>query len=123
MDETAYQIGVSWNEDILEIAITGQALKQNARKIALDIFKVFSEHRPGKVLINCTKVVGRLSTTDTYFHVRQYPSEHHQPTRLAVVDLPENESASSFQELAAANVGYPLKFFTDIDKAVKWLRE
>lgn len=123
MDGNTYQISITWNEDIMEIAITGQASKQNAHEIAQHAIKILSEHRPDKVLVDCTNLVGRLDLIDTYFHVRQYPSERHRPVKLAVVDIPENKGYFSFHETTASNAGVPIKYFTDSDEAVKWLRQ
>lgn len=122
MNET-YQIGVSWNEDVLEIVITGQRSIKNAQEMAQDIFKILDEHRPDKVLVDSTKVSGRLEIAEIYFHVQQYPSpiERYHPKKVAVLDKPENKSLASFYEVAAANVFLPMKFFTNKNEALKWL--
>ena len=122
MDKDAYQIGFSWNEDIMEITITGHTSIHNAPEIAQDVINMMSEHRPDKVLIDSTKIVGRTSLVDTYFSARQYPIHRHRPAKLAVIDIPENRDYFEFHETTAANAGVPIKYFTDIDEAVKWLQ-
>ena len=123
MNEKIYQIGISWNEDVLEIVITGQRSIKNAQEMAQDIFKILDEHRPDKVLVDSTKVSGRLEIAEIYFHVQQYPSpiERHRPKKVVVLDKPENKSLASFYEVAAANVFLPMKFFTNKNEALKWL--
>ena len=123
MNEKTYQIGVSWNEDVLEIVITGQRSVKNAKEMAQDIFKILDEHRPNKVLVDSIKVSGRLEIAEIYFHVQEYPSpiERYRPKKVAVLDKPENKSLASFYEVAAANVFLPLKFFTNKNEALRWL--
>ena len=125
MNEKTYQIGVSWNEDVLEIVITGQRSIKNAQEMAQDIFKILDEHRPDKVLVDSTKVSGRLEIAEIYFHVQEYPSpiKRHRPKNVAVLDKPENESLASFYEVAAANVFLPMKFFINKNEALIWLRK
>jgi len=91
--------------------------------MAQDIFKILDEHRPDKVLVDSTKVSGRLEIAEIYFHVQQYPSpiERYHPKKVAVLDKPENKSLASFYEVAAANVFLPMKFFTNKNEALKWL--
>jgi hypothetical protein len=42
-------------------------------------------------------------------------------SKIAVLDIAENEPSYSFQETTSANVGIRLKWF--ISEAMKWLRE
>lgn len=113
---------VSWNEDVMEIGITGQASKQNANEIAEHVIKMLSEHRPDKVSVDCTRLVGRLSLVNTYYHARHYPGQRHRPVKLAVLDVPKNKGYFSFHE-TTADAGAPIKYFTDSEKAVKWLKQ
>ncbi len=123
MQEKDYEVDVSWNEDILWIVITGKASEQNASEISRVAFEAAAEARPTKVLIDCTKLEGRLSVVDTYYHVREYPSQAYQVARSAIVDSPDNVTYYSFHETAAANVGAHMKYFTDTNEALGWLNQ
>lgn len=122
MDENHYKVDVSWNKDILWITISGKATRQNASEMAKSVFGAQEELKPAKVLIDCTRLEGRLSITDTYFHVREYPKLNH-PTKRAILDRPENREFFTFHETTSINAGVLMKYFTDIDKALKWLNE
>lgn len=116
------QVDVSSNEDMLLFVITGHTSTEAAAAAAQAVFKAVNERRPTKVLIDCTKVMGRLSVVDTYFHVREYPFQSYR-AKVAVVDNAEHVDYDSFHETTAANVGFYIKFFRDIDEALKWLNQ
>ena len=123
MGKKDYQVDKSMERDILFISITGKASKRNAGEIARIVFEAVQELKPIKVLVDCTKLVGRLSLTETYYHVREYPAQPHVVSKSAIVDLPENAEYYNFHQVTAANVGVPMKYFTDIDTAVEWLNQ
>lgn len=117
-----YQISTSWNEQVLEIRISGQAMPHDADVIAREVFEIAEVRRPSRVLIDVTNLQGRLSIVDYYHELKNFPLVH-IIIKTAVVDLPENESNYTFQETAMVNVGYQIRFFSDIRKARAWLEE
>jgi hypothetical protein len=121
MDDEAHQTSVYRLGDILAIGISGQATTGNASEIARRIISLISEHKPAKLLIDCTGLVGRLGTFDTYYHVRDYPRDTYRPGKTAILENPENEEVYSFHQTAAANVGFELHYFTRMEDALKWL--
>ena len=123
MNKMDFAVGVVRREDILWIEITGKASSRNAGEIARTVFEAVQEHKPPKALIDCRKLVGRLSLTETYYHVREYPAQPHVVSKSAIVDLSENAEYYNFHQVTAANVGVPMKYFTDIDTAVEWLNQ
>ena len=123
MDEGAYQIGVSWNDNILQMVITGEASSEIANKIAQEVIAILVENRPKRVLIDCRNLKGRLGIIDTYFLIKNYPGKHAVP-KLAILDIAEKESYYAFQKVIAANVSLnSLRYFSDSDEAMSWLRE
>lgn len=67
--------------------------------------------------------LNQLSTTETYYHVRQRPTVSHHPDRVAVLHNPENKPICSFHEVTAANAGLRMKSITDVGEAMRWLRQ
>ena len=122
MTDAAYGIDCSWKDDILRIVITGHTTVRNAGAIAQEVITLAAAQRATRLLIDARNLQGRLGITDTYFHVRDYPAEMPR-TRTAVVDLAENEPYWSFHETAAANIGFALRYFVDVDAAGAWLRQ
>jgi hypothetical protein len=123
MIHKAYDISSYWDGDVLTIVITGQLLRGNAKEIARDVIAVTNAHKPQKTLINCLELVGRLSTADTYYHVRNYPSERYPVPRVAILDKEENKNYYSFHETTANNVGIYIKYYNNSDEAMQWLRQ
>lgn len=117
-----YQISTSWNEDTLEMRLSGQGTPNNADLIAKKVFEIVEVRRPKKVLIDITNMRGRLGIIDTYRRVQDYPPIH-VIAKTAVVDLPENHDQYAFHETAMVNLGFQIRFFSDIQKARAWLEE
>jgi stage II sporulation SpoAA-like protein len=116
-----FQITTSWKGDILELFITGRVIKQNAKDIALDVFKINAEYKPTLMLIDCRELEGRLGLADAYGLVSEYPVEHHTTSKTAVVENAENSEIFTLQQNAATNAGYPVRYFTDETRAKNWL--
>jgi hypothetical protein len=123
MSEQTYEIGVSWNDDILEVVLSGEASEQNAGGIARDVITMACERRPRRLLVDCRTLTGRLGFADTYFLVREYPLEGAYITpRIAVVDTTANRNQAAFQETTTRNLGLNLRYFSSKDDAIEWLR-
>lgn len=122
MDNGTYQIDVSWNGQLLEMTISGEATKDNGDAIALDVIRLVVQHKPDLLFIDVRKVKGRLGIIDTYFHVRDYPRPPHPVTRAAILELPENKDYYVFHETTARNAGMNVRYFVDFDEAMAWLQ-
>ncbi|HEX8915838.1 MAG TPA: hypothetical protein VF796_26015 [Humisphaera sp.] len=121
MEPTEYHITSSRDAGLLLIGLTGQATRDNAGRIAADVIALVTAERADRVLVDCTRIGGRLGVTDTYYHVREYRLGDHRPRRVAVIDLPEHAEYFTFHETAAANVGYGfLRYFSDPAAARRW---
>ncbi len=116
-----YTITVEAVHDILELAISGQATRENAQEIAQAFADVASRYdKP--VLVDVRDVEGRLGVTDTYYHVRNHPHRRYK-WKTAVIELPENASYYTFHEVTAMNAGLSLRYFHTHEEARAWLRE
>jgi hypothetical protein len=117
-----YQISSSMNEGVHEIVMKGELIQGEHDRMSLDMITLISSMGANNVLVDIRALRGRLSITETYERVRNYPP-HMYKTYVAMVDIPENSDYSSFHETTAANAGMKLRFFTDIDTARTWLKK
>jgi hypothetical protein len=117
-----YNITTSWAGCVLEMRISGQMTSGNPEMIASDVFKIAEDNRPARVLIDVTGFQGRQNISDYFRDMKKFPLVHYI-VKTAVVDLPENKAMSSFQETAMVNVGFEIRFFTNLEKARAWLAE
>lgn len=123
MNERTYQIGVSWNEEILVITLSGQASEHNAAEIVREVIGIANEKRPRRVLVDSRNLRGQPGFADTYFLAREYPLQDAYITpRIAVINREENRSLASFRETTTWNLGLNIRYFSDPDEAIVWLR-
>lgn len=123
MTDQPYSVSTTWEDGILRIVVKGRQGDQKFSEIAAVIFQHLGEKRPECALVDVRALVGRPSTFETYDGVRAYPPRRYVPRRQAVLDLPAHRDFFSFHEDTSANVGVPLKYFTDEAAALVWLRE
>ena len=123
MDGENFKLSSAWHDDVLEFTLTGQISENNPLNIARQVAVQVNEDKPGKMLFDCRQFQGRLSTSQTFFHVREDYGAKHFPYKIAIVDNPQNSDYHSFHETAAVNVGLKLRYFTAIEAARDWLRQ
>lgn len=124
MEQENYEICSAWENDVLRISISGtlgEPMMAGAKRIGQNVAELFDEHAPDKVLIDCTNLTGRLGVAETYFHLREYRPGAHLPSKVAVLDLPENRALFSFQETTGMNAGLFAKYFGNLAEALQWL--
>jgi hypothetical protein len=123
MDEkTNYQISSLVNEGIIEIVITGEVTKSTMDRLHAEVITIIKEANAKAVLCDIRPLKGpHEEITAAYYRARSIPLD---VTKLpaAIVDPSENSAYLSFYETTAANVGHPLKWFTDMDSARAWLQ-
>ena len=108
------------------VTATGTRSLETVLAMSKDILKVCVEKRVKKVLMDVRAMEGRLSTLDAY----EIPDKHFPKmrdrsviTHLAIIDLKEYEGSYRFFETVAVNRGFMVRIFSDVDKALEWLRE
>jgi hypothetical protein len=116
-----YQISSSVNEGILKIVLTGEVIKTEIEKLVNEVIAIIKANGLKNVLVDVRTIKGRFGYAEVYSRVRSYPPDLLK-VNFAVVDLPENADYESFHETTAQNAGMKLKWFTDIDAAIAWLK-
>jgi hypothetical protein len=120
-NKTDYQISSSVHEGIVEIVITGELTSTAFNKLHVEAIEIIRELNAKAVLCDIRALKGPHEFGEAYFRVRNMPQDI-KSLSAAIVELPNDKAYQSFHEDAAANVGWPLKWFTDIDAARAWLK-
>ena len=115
-----YNISTSSYRNILYVTIQGYSDRNNADDIARDVIRIVLQHQPAGILVDVRELEGRLSTAETFFHVRNYPTDIPR-YKTAIIDHEKNRAYGDFFELAAANLGHNIRCFYDREAAMKWL--
>ncbi len=98
------KITASWENEILKILISGQVIRQNAKDIAVDVFRISSENKPRLMLIDCRELEGRLGLTDTFGLVSKYPAERHTTDKTAVIENAVNSEIFTLKNISPQNL-------------------
>ena len=76
-----------------------------------------------KILFDCTPMAGNMSAVDR-FEVAEYSASILPRTlRIAVLGRQDQILPDNFFENVARNLGLTLTVFSEIDDAIKWLKE
>ncbi|MFH2043619.1 MAG: hypothetical protein ABIK92_00550 [Pseudomonadota bacterium] len=106
------------NEGIVDIVVTGELSADDVDKLRSKVIEIIRESNAKGVLTDVRASTGPHKIVDEYYRVRSLPSDVRiMPS--AVVDVPENQDYKSFFETTAANSGWRIKWFTDIESAKK----
>ncbi len=123
MKEKPYQVECSEDEGLITIMITGTTYGPNGDAIAQEVNRIEEELKPQLLLIDTRKAVGRADFSTTFGQIKKYHTRYkYIPPKMAVIDLEENEGIFSFHETAARNAGLNIRFFTDAEEALEWLK-
>jgi hypothetical protein len=120
----SYQLNVKDEGDFLRIAVAGVRTREAVLAIAGEIIGLCVKHQRSKVLVDVQTLTGRLSTLDAFeIPALEFPHLKGKGVdQAAIVDLEEFEHSYRFFEDVAANRGYNLRIFGNVDDAAAWLR-
>ena len=117
-----YHLSATINDGMIEIVISGEITKEGITTLHNESMTIVKEQKPGAVLYDVREVEGPSENlADVYFRVRSLPPDI-KKLPCAVVLQSENADYQSFYETTSANVGYAIKFFTDIEEARTWIK-
>jgi len=121
-EKTGYQFSVSINEGIIEIVITGEAIKKDVDLLHTEIIDLLKVKDAKAALCDISALKGRFDEfAEAFFRVRTIPNDLKR-LPSAVVDVSDNKAFQSFYETTSHNVGLLVKWFTDIETARAWLK-
>ncbi len=116
-----YELTSSIDQGILEVTLTGKGGKEKAVEILYKISDLVKTFQPKSVLIDAQLMQDRMDLMDSYHLIHSLPpgTPH---LKSAVVDRKENKEISDFCETVSENAGYIIRFFTDREAALTWLK-
>lgn len=114
------EISHTVEDEILALTIRGMISPANADAVKDDVERIAGAHDGKLLLIDISGVEKRPGLGETYFMVKHYPQVVRR-FRIAIVDLPENHSFSSFHETVCFNDGFRVKHFHEPDEGRNWL--
>lgn len=122
----SYKLNVTCKPDYLYAEASGIRSAENLICMVRDYIKANEEYDYQKLLLDIRSMNGQLSTFESYDLCKQLPKkvEGFRPNRkTSVVDSEENRDMSRFIETVLVNMGFNLRFFTNIVDAERWLHE
>lgn len=119
-DKSTYKIEIAGNNGIVEIVLTGEVKKGSLKEVVDEIHTMVKPMNAKKLLQDFRAFKMPREYIEAYERVRKYPP--HLCVKTAVVDLPQYADFESFHETTARNAGIDMKWFTDIDEAMEWLK-
>ena len=120
----SYELSFKHESDYLYVQATGTRNLENIVAMVKDFFAERDRHGYSNVLLDVRGMVGGLNTIETF----RLGKKNLQPVRppgqakISVLDLEENRERFQYMEGIAINIGLILRIFTDVDKAITWLR-
>jgi hypothetical protein len=117
-----YNLSTFITEEFVKIVISGTVTKEDVKIVTDEIYKIVKLTNSNKLLCDIREVKGRFGYTDMYFFATNVPSGFFN-IQTALVDLPENENLQSFRQNVAKHTGIPVKWCTNPDEAISWLKK
>ena len=74
------------------------------------------------LLLDISDLHGRPGIVSTYYHVRECPY-YDLFSKIAIIDRIENKDYYSFHENTANNAGHNIRYFTEAEEAMSWLKK
>ncbi len=114
-----YRIDFVENGETLAAVVRGRNSFAHAVAIAQDIAEHAVRRASRRLLIDLRGLVGRVGSLSALLVA---PATQVR-CKVAVVDVPENDSHYAFPETAARALGGDLRYFASRDDALDWLGE
>ena len=119
----SYKIDMKNEPDYLYVEATGTRSIETIAAIIQDYVEACDKHGYKKVLLDAQRLTGKLSITNIYQMAKEQAKKYKEHSRLkvAVVDLEENRDRFRFFETVLVNIGFEVRFFSEVAAAQQWL--
>ena len=121
----AYELTTEKHDDYLHVTASGTRSFEVVLAIIRDILSACVKEKVSMLLVDLRGLKGHFETLDAYTIPDEYfPKYQYRNvvTRCAIIDRKEYESRVKFFENVAVNRGFFLRFFTDPESALEWLK-
>jgi hypothetical protein len=121
-NDAAYNFSISENGELFEVVITGVLTMESVESLMVEIYDIFVLKNVKKLLIDARGVKANFGYAETYLIAVKNPS-YFDDIPTAIVHVPEDSHLGSFHENILTKNGLPVKWFTEISEARKWLKK
>ena len=120
-DDAARCFSASMNGEIFEIFISGEYTMESLVTMKEKINDMAVAEKVKKMLVDVRDTKADIGYSETYLLAMMTPT-YFDKIPTAIVHSPEHSHLARFYEDLINKNGIPMKFFTDIDDARKWLK-
>ncbi|MDX1699883.1 MAG: hypothetical protein R3250_04650 [Melioribacteraceae bacterium] len=125
------KLNLKYDNEILTAILTGEYSPDSAKENFTQILNAAAENKTEKVVIDTTGIseittsllnafdYGKFVASEFLEHIKKGFTS----IKFAYLYIPQNEDVLKFGETVAQNRGMRAKAFTDMNEAVKWLKE
>lgn len=117
---SSYHISTRMNGEILEVVSAGEVPHDSLETFTAKVQDIVRLAKADKMLSDVRALKMPRVCADAFSRIQRYPSFFCNTT--AIVDHPLHEDFQLFQEAAASIFGIEVKYFTDADAAMAWLK-
>ena len=108
-------------DDYLFVTLAGQVSFSDAIVVLTNVRDVTTERGFDKVLVDCLSVSGELSRFERY-ELGQTLAEHWLAGEPKIAIVGTSSTINGFAALVASNRGFLAKTFSELPKALDWLK-
>jgi hypothetical protein len=122
--EMTYELQIRIEEHYLYVCASGARTRSNVSSMAEAILDACSQNHVKRVLVDVRELTGRLSVFESYsIPVKVFPRLRKRGvlTKAVIVDSGERSDRSRFFESLARKLGFNIRIFEDVDRAIEWL--
>jgi hypothetical protein len=106
-----------------KVMISGQLQDDSGWLMHEELMGLFKKNGL-RLLLDVTELEGRSTILGTILRAEQMRREHVlHAAKVAVLDLPLNQSSALDSELVLSNRGLPIRYFFSEEQAIRWLKE
>jgi hypothetical protein len=119
-----YDLDIKIEENYFYATATGSRTLKSIERIVGEIIETCKKHNLDRVVVDIRQLMGQIPIFDSLsviFDEFPYIWEEEIVTKAALVDSRMRKVRYSFFERVARKKGYDIRFFSDPEKAIKWI--
>ena len=121
-----WSITVPEGDGIVEAVVSGEFTMERAREMITAGLELGARYRTNRFLTDAREVISDVSTVQIYLLPKVLEAlglSRESRTALVIPEAPEREEDFRFYQTVAANQGYSVGLFHDVESARQWLMQ
>ena len=110
-------------KDYIVFDFTGEFSQEAGKQCIDEMVEACSQSKISRALLDCRNMGGEIQILDSFMVAKYGVKMIGSISKFALVGREDQMFPDNFVENVAVNRGVNLKIFTDIEKAIKWLKE